>query len=336
MSKSEWPHSDRCAVRIGIVVIGRNEGARLTRCLDSLLDHREQCVYVDSGSTDDSVNQARLRGMAVVELDMSVPFTAARARNSGFAYLTKLAPQIDYVHFIDGDCEVLPGWFARAQEFLDERPDVGVVFGVTKERHPERSVYNSLLAVEWGGPIGSVKASAGLLMCRRRLFEELHGFREDLIAAEDTEFCLRLRALGAKVWRLGEPMALHDGEMYRFSQWWRRAKRAGFAYAEGVRLHGASPERHFVKELRSVFVWAGIIPLLVVVATIFVSPWALLGLLVYPLQVLRVTFKGKGNFRSNATFAAFVMLAKFSELTGALKYYLDRIGEKPKHLIEYK
>jgi hypothetical protein len=39
---------------IGIVVIGRNEGDRLTRCLQSLQMENLPVIYVDSGSTDGS------------------------------------------------------------------------------------------------------------------------------------------------------------------------------------------------------------------------------------------------------------------------------------------
>ena len=78
--------------RIGIVVIGRNEGGRLIRCLTSLKENK-QLVYVDSGSTDSSVIEARRRGAEVVELNMEIPFTAARARNEGFELVRKLYPQ---------------------------------------------------------------------------------------------------------------------------------------------------------------------------------------------------------------------------------------------------
>jgi len=67
----------------GIVVIGRNEGERLRACFDALPGDASCVVYVDSGSTDGSVELARARGIHVVELDMSVPFTAARSRNEG-------------------------------------------------------------------------------------------------------------------------------------------------------------------------------------------------------------------------------------------------------------
>src|SRR5436853_2625351 len=146
-------------MQFGAVVIGRNEGERLKRCLTSLsLSKMSLLVYVDSGSTDGSAQWARERGVTVVDLDMRLPFTAARARNAGFRQLQLIAPGVRYVQFIDGDCELLPGWVEQATGFLDERTDIAAVAGRLRERHPERSIYNWLCDREWDGPPGDVRA----------------------------------------------------------------------------------------------------------------------------------------------------------------------------------
>ena len=109
----------------GVVVIGRNEGERLRACLLSVM-HTGPVVYVDSDSTDDSVRMARGLGAEVMALDLTVSFTAARARNAGFKRLMELAPDLSYVQFVDGDCEVVAGWLAIAMEFLMAHPQVAV------------------------------------------------------------------------------------------------------------------------------------------------------------------------------------------------------------------
>jgi glycosyltransferase involved in cell wall biosynthesis len=114
---------------VGIVAIGRNEGERLRRCLESVRGAAPRVVYVDSGSTDGSVERARGLGADVVELDLSTPFTAARARNEGLARLLELAPGTRFVQFVDGDCELAEGWIARARAELESRPRAAVVFG---------------------------------------------------------------------------------------------------------------------------------------------------------------------------------------------------------------
>jgi glycosyltransferase involved in cell wall biosynthesis len=323
-------------VRTGIVIIGRNEGERLIRCLESLADRAAACVYVDSGSTDGSVHAAAKRGVMVVELDMRIPFTAARARNAGARYLLQAHPSITYVHFIDGDCEVERGWLDVAESFLDAHPEAGVVFGLQRERFPERSVFNTLFDIEWDTPRGPVKSCAGNSLCRRELFELLHGFREDLIAGEDPEFCVRVRSTGALVWHLDVPMVRHDANMMRLGQWWKRTKRSGYAYAQGAELHGQPPESHFVRETRSVILWGLVIPAIILLLAVLVSPWWLLAVLVYPLQVLRIASQGTRSVRVNLLYGAFVMLGKFPELAGTLAYYWNRSQQGPQRPIEYK
>ena len=48
---------------VGIVAIGRNEGERLHRCLNSVVGRGLTLVYVDSGSTDGSIKLARNLGV---------------------------------------------------------------------------------------------------------------------------------------------------------------------------------------------------------------------------------------------------------------------------------
>ena len=173
---------------------------------------------------------------------MTIPFTAARARNEGFACVQRLLPTMRYVQFVDGDCEVVGSWLLQAQAFLDTHPDVAVVCGRRRERFPQRSIYNLLCDLEWDTPIGEAKACGGDALMRADAFAAACGFRADLIAGEEPELCVRLRANGWKVWRLAEEMTLHDATMTRFGQWWRRTLRGGYAFAEGASLHGAAPD----------------------------------------------------------------------------------------------
>ena len=238
------------ADHVGAVAIGRNEGERLVRCLASLRGRAERVVYVDSGSTDGSVAAARAAGAEVVELDLSRPFTAARARNAGFARLCDIAPDIGFVQFLDGDCELAEGWIDAALAALAAGPDIAVVCGRRRERHPEASLWNRMIDAEWDSPAGEAKACGGDAMMRRSAVEAVGGYREDLIAGEEPEMCFRMRAAGWRILRLDAEMTLHDAAMTRMAQWWQRARRAGHTYAEGVALHGSAPERYRVAELR--------------------------------------------------------------------------------------
>ena len=322
--------------RTGIVVIGRNEGERLRRCLNSVLAPTRPLVYVDSGSTDGSVTLASALGAAVRTLDMQQPFTAARARNEGVRHLRNLSASIEFVQFVDGDCEVVTGWLAAAAAFLEGHPDVAAVCGRLRERHPERSVYNLLCDLEWNTPVGEAKASGGIVMVRMTAWDEVHGFRDDLIAGEEPELGVRLRAKGWRIWRLDAEMAWHDAAMTRFGQWWTRCVRAGFAYAEGVRLHGAPPERHWVREVRSAWLWGAGIPLLVASASVAFGSLALWGLAIYPLQVVRLALRLGGTRRERGMRALFLVLGKFPEVLGQVKSGLLHARRRRPGLIEYK
>jgi GT2 family glycosyltransferase len=321
---------------VGVVVIGRNEGARLQRCLHSLLHTADRVAYVDSGSTDGSQQFASSLGVDVLALDINTPFTAARARNEGFAALQRLLPSMRLVQFVDGDCEVAGGWLATAQAFLDAHPDVAVVCGRRRERFPQRSVYNLLCDLEWDTPIGEAKACGGDALMRVQAFAAVGGFRPGLIAGEEPELCVRLRAQGWKVWRLAAEMTLHDAAMTRFSQWWRRSLRAGHAYAEGAYLHGQAPERHWRRESRRAWLWGLGIPLATVLACLAAGGWGLLLLLLYPLQAVRLARRGGKSARENWLQAVFLVLAKFPEMLGQLKFLRQRLTAGKSALIEYK
>lgn len=321
----------------GVVAIGRNEGERLRRCLESALCDGGRVVYVDSGSTDGSLEMARNLGVDVVELDMSVPFTAARARNEGFHRLREQVLELEYVQFVDGDCEFVAGWLGKAKSFLDANVDVAVVCGRRRERYPERSVYNMLCDIEWDTPVGQAKACGGDAMMRVTAFDKVGGFRPDLIAGEEPELCVRLRTAGWKIWRLGEEMTLHDAAILHFGQWWKRSTRAGFAFAEGAYLHGMPPERHWVRESRSALVWGLGLPLAALVGALV---WPMLGMLVlvvYPLQVVRLAAKGgRSSTRENRWRALFLVLGKFPEAWGQIRFFLRRATGGQGRLIEYK
>jgi GT2 family glycosyltransferase len=322
---------------IGIVAIGRNEGERLTKCLESAIERAALVVYVDSGSADASARKARALGSEVVELDTQSAFTAARARNAGFEHLRCLAPDLIYVQFVDGDCEIVADWIEKAAAYLDTHPDVAVACGRRRERYPEQSIYNWLCDIEWKTPpIGEAKTCGGDALMRIDAFEQAGRYRETLIAGEEPELCVRLRAAGWRIWRLDAEMTLHDAAMTSFSQWWRRALRFGYASAEGAYLHGTLPERHGVWESRRAWLWGLWLPLACLTCGLLFGSWGWATFLIYPAQLLRQAVRTSGTPSERAILAAFQMLSRFPELWGQIRFMRNRLLGRTARLIEYK
>jgi len=317
--------------RIATVLIGRNEGDRLVRSLASLQGQVDTIVYVDSGSTDNSLAEAAAVGAKIVELDTSVPFTAARARNAGFDLLMADDTPPDLVQFMDGDCELQPDWLEKACTHLAANPDIAVVCGRRRERYPENSVYNWMIDQEWDTPIGEAKACGGDALMRSDALVAVGRYNPTLIAGEEPEMCVRLRQAGWKIWRLDAEMTLHDAALTKLGQWWKRTRRGGHAFAEGAFMHGAPPEGHFARETKSALLWGAALPALILLAALLISPWLLLVFLIFPLQALRLHLKGFSQAE-----AGFLTLGKFPEAIGALEFHIRRLRGQKSTLIEYK
>jgi GT2 family glycosyltransferase len=319
---------------IGAVLIGRNEGARLVAALAAARAQDLRMVYVDSGSTDGSVAAAEAAGASVVALDLSTPFTAARARNAGFERLLREG-EADFVQFIDGDCVLQPGWIEAGLAFLQAHPEVAAVQGRVRERFPEATIYNRLCDMEWHKPEGEIRACGGIVLMRVEALRAAGGFNPGLIAGEEPELCVRLRGAGWKIWSLPDEMVLHDAAMTRFSQYWTRARRGGHASAEGAALHGAPPERHGVAERNRALVWGLGLPVAIVLLAL-AHPAFLALFLVYPVQIVRMALtQGPGGARGWLR-ALFLTIAKFPQAQGVVGYYLGRWRVRRGALIEYK
>jgi GT2 family glycosyltransferase len=322
--------------RVGVVVIGRNEGPRLRTALASARRESPACIYVDSGSADGSPELARGLGIDTWELDPGEPFSAARGRNEGFERLLALHPDLELVQFLDGDSELAPGWTAAAAPRFDADPALAVVCGELRERAPDASTFQRLCALEWTAPPGETTACGGNTMLRVAALRAAGGFRSDLVAGEEPELCLRLRRLGWRLERIAAPMASHDAGMSHVSEWWQRNLRAGRAYAHGAWLHGTGPERYCVREVLANWLWGLVLPCAVLAGTALASPAWLLALAVYPALYGRIAHaaRARGFDPADARlYARWVLLAKLPQALGQCRFVLDlvtgRVGRRP-------
>jgi len=293
--------------KAGFVIIGRNEGARLEKCISSVLAEANCAVYVDSGSSDASVALAESYGLPIVRLDPARPFTAARARNAGLNWMLNARPELGYVHFIDGDCELIPSWLDTAFGAMAAEPDLAAVCGRRRERSPNASVYNKLCEDEWNTPVGIADTCGGDALFRVEPLRQVNGFSEELIAGEEPDLCHRIRLNGWRIRRIAGDMTVHDAAMLRFSQWWQRNRRSGYATAEAFVLRGAQ-ESKLARQVASNVFWS--IPL----------SWPLL-----PLLWLKICFT-RGPVQ-----ASYFVLGKLPHMQGQVDFWRSR-----KSLIEYK
>lgn len=315
------------------VVIGRNEGERLPTALRTVMGRARRVIYVDSGSRDDSVAQARTLGVQVLELDPVRPFSAARARNEGFAALA--AERAALVQFLDCDCILSPDWFDAAISHLDAHPRAGLVHGHYSEEAPERSSYNWMTDWEWKVPPGPKASGIGTFMARSEAFAASRGFRDDMIAAEDDELFLRLRAAGWETWCIPVPMCTHDVRLLTFSNWYRRMVRAGHSFAElGVLHPGAARASR-----RRAYFWAGALPVLALLTAIFAPPLLAAIAALYAASILRQTrrFMAMGlQPKSAFQVAALLMISKFANLQGIATYWVRKLRRSRARIIEYR
>ncbi len=325
---------------LGIVIIGRNEGERLRRCFESIAHDSDRIVYVDSASTDDSVEWARTRVGHVVELDPGPGLSAARARNAGFERLLEIHPDLEFVQFVDGDCRVQPGWLAGALDFLRQNPKTAVVCGRRREVDPDSTIYNRLADLEWDTPIGRANSCGGDSMMRATAFGRVGGFQSGLIAGEEPELCLRLRADGHEIHRLDLEMTLHDADLTRFSQWWKRNARAGHAAIELLFRHGRAAGPPAQRRVRSILFWT-IVPIAGTLAAMWMfGAWGIFALGVYALLGGRIYQNERARARPPRIalwYAVACCIGKFAELEGFFRFGWNRLFRGGRNeLIEYK
>jgi glycosyltransferase involved in cell wall biosynthesis len=326
---------------ISIVVIGRNEGVRLAKCLDSIGRIRnvavKEIIYVDSASTDGSVELASQYGVVVLVVRPERP-TAAIGRNAGWRRADS-----DLVLFLDGDTVLDPDFPRAASDALSREPSLAAVWGHRREIHPEASIFNRVLDLDWVYRPGFTEFCGGDVLMRRKALLEVGGFDEGLIAGEEPELCRRMRARGYRILHINHPMTGHDLQIARISQYWRHATRAGHAYAEVSELYRGSDDPSWASECRANLIRGGFWPISLAVAILagirfgFIPIALWLALLT--LLSVRSAWKARWKAGSPLTLLLYGVHSQLQQvpiLAGQLQYQLSKMRGKKQTLIEYK
>jgi cellulose synthase/poly-beta-1,6-N-acetylglucosamine synthase-like glycosyltransferase len=262
---------------LSIVIIGRNEGERLERCILTAQAIEgwtpSEILYVDSGSTDGSLDLAARLGATVLPLSPGT-FTAARARNLGWRQATG-----ELILFLDGDTILNADFPVAALAELQKSATNAAAWGHRREICPCLSIYVRVLDLDWVYAPGETQFFGGDVLVRRAALESVDGFDESLIAGEEPEMCRRMRNLGWRIQHIDQPMTLHDLAITRFPQYWRRSQRAGYAFAAvSARFH-ATPDPFWSEDarrnrLRGLF-WLLTPVLALALSLVLATPWPL-------------------------------------------------------------
>jgi glycosyltransferase involved in cell wall biosynthesis len=324
--------------RHGIVIIGRNEASRLEATLSAVIPWIANLVYVDSNSNDNSPAIAEAMGVDVVRVTQG-RMSAARGRRLGMEYLLQQNSDLEYIQFIDGDCELVANWIDTAKRCLVMMPDVGGVTGRLLERHQCDSLLLRLVAVDWDLPAGQTDVVGGISMMRVEALRRAGGWNDDLIAGEELDLSMRICAAGYTLQRLDCDMCLHDMGVTRFSEFWKRTIRTGFAYAQLAWLHGRSGPRRWITRTIGAVVYGLILPMIVLSGWIIhwsLSVVALTGILALILRLIQWRIRQRDPFRIAVAYAALITLCKTAQAIGAVRFFAGMLlGRTPK-IIEYK
>jgi glycosyltransferase involved in cell wall biosynthesis len=330
---------------LGLVVIGRNEGYRLVRCLASVRSIPNR-VYVDSGSTDGSVEHAIREGVSVIKLEVPPNFTAARARNTGLVRLLAESPGLEFVQMVDGDCEIHQDWIPAGLAALRAEPDLAAVYGRLRERFPTRSIYNALCDDDWNVPIGEAAIVGGVALFRVSALRQVNFYAPTMIAGEEPDMAMRMRKCGWRLLRIDAEMGFHDVDITRFAQWWKRTRRTGHAYGELAYRHPDARNPNWPRTTYSIIFWGGVMPLVLVGAVtlaIFTSFywWLLAGLVLlsWPIRILQYALRKLRaglNKKLAGASGALLMIGMISQFMGFVEYHRNRLMGRASRLIEHK
>jgi cellulose synthase/poly-beta-1,6-N-acetylglucosamine synthase-like glycosyltransferase len=333
--------TSKASVLLSVVIIGRNEGERLSRCLESvramvLGDTPYEIIYVDSGSIDSSLRRAKDLGARVISLE-GKHHTAARGRNAGWR-----VARGEYVLFLDGDTQLDPDFVRNAlPSFAD--PTVAVVWGHRRETAVGASLFNRVLDLDWLYRPGLTEFCGGDALMRRSVLENVAGYDDSLIAGEEPEMCCRIRQAGGVILHLDLAMTGHDLAMTRWSQYWKRAQRAGHAYAQMAQRSQATDLPLWTEEARRNLLHSGMVIGSGLIAALLavLAAWNPLMLLAFfwIIMVSRTVWRQRWKSSDKTTLLLYGIHSHLQQLPitwGQLSYGHQVKTGRQRGLIEYK
>lgn len=327
---------------VSVVVIGKNEGPRLAHCLASVLRADWlgvpfEMLYVDSGSSDGSLQLAEHMGATSLALDDAPP-CAAKARNLGWQ-----RARGEFILFLDGDTELHSGFVTQALRTLEDA-SLCAAWGHRRETRPQQSIYTRVLDLDWIYPVGRSLYFGGDVLVRRAALAQVGGFDPSLAAGEEPELCARLRAAGWHIEHIDAPMTGHDLAVRTWRAYARRSWRSGMAYAEVAsrarRLRDGLWQREASRDMLHGLGWLAL-PFVVLALGLLAGPaWAPAPLLMAALMILRsawrARWKAPGQPALLLAYALHSQLQKIPALGGQLAWRWTHVRGSQAQLADYK
>ena len=196
---------------ISFIVIGKNEGERLQRCLASVHTVVKQygiaeweIIYVDSRSCDNSIQIAKELDATVFQITGEC--NAAIARNIG----AKEAKG-DILFFIDGDMELQPGFLQKV--LANDKPVYPFLSGIFDDIVHDTEwnyLYTTRRHHLKEGDTDSFSATTGgLFLITKELWDKVGGMDNRLKRSQDYDLGLRLAKMGYPLCRKAIVAAKH-------------------------------------------------------------------------------------------------------------------------------
>jgi glycosyltransferase involved in cell wall biosynthesis len=229
---------------LSIIVTVRNEEKNIGGLLESLAgqDCLFEIVIVDSESTDrtaEVVNSFRDR-------IQSIKYIRKKSTRGGGRNIGVINAKYDYVAFTDGDTVAGEKW---ACHMLESLMKYDVVAGKTIQKGSE--FYSRLRRVELLMDGKEITAPSANLGYRKKLFNELGGFDETMVTAEDIDLNLRAVLKGA-TWKNDDTCIIYNYTRENFAGFVKQAFWNGYGRRQLARKHGK-----IVKKLASPSIFTG-------------------------------------------------------------------------------
>jgi GT2 family glycosyltransferase len=221
------------------------------------------------------------------------------------------------------------------------------VCGQRRELYPQNSIYNLVLDLDWIGSGGFVDSCGGDALFRRSVLEQTKGYDSTLIAGEEPDLCRRIRSEGLKVFRIDQLMTLHDLNITSLGQYWKRAVRTGYAYAEVSSRYRYTSDplwrgesiRNFKQVSALVLMCLALIYFLFTQSALILGTTLIIFSLIFMLLINRSMRICSWKTNERSTQFLYVLHSYFQQLPifqGQINYFLNQLLRQKKNLIEYK